>query len=479
METQSQPKQPDQAHTASSHESLERKIDLRISEDTVQRLFYFTIVTAVFFTGFAFTSLDFLRLYVPDLDVMANLWPRVAYNALPLLALAAYIKKSRRSPVIKVYFWLVSFCLIFCAAAMIHVWPIALQGNTEVMLYVNATNTTLFAAVAMMLSLSWQRSIVALMIIGCFVWAPIAFVCFHGGSTVAGRVITGDNVFLGIGSFVLGIAFHQVRRKLVVYELEKQEEASRFLGPIVSKAIFEDREKLFQSLSIKGFVISIDIRDSTELQKEYGQRWLEFRKDYFARVSKAVSKYGGHIQKTVGDCHVINFGVMDEYVDLSDIPGIEADEARAEERRLQRASDSAFGCLGEIFSGFQDLAQRHFEGKNIRLGAGMDKGVVERSVQGDSDTLLELDVNGDPVNCCSRLQEYSKALHKSFSSEASLLVISPFASDYLRDVSDFRRVSTLENPIRNYPSIRWVLVKEFRSAKSASESGSGQFRQAA
>jgi class 3 adenylate cyclase len=91
----------------------------------------------------------------------------------------------------------------------------------------------------------------------------------------------------------------------------------------------------------------------------------------------------------------------------------------------------------------------------------MDKGMVERGVQGNQNQ-LELDVNGDPVNCSNRLQEYGKQIRSRFTPRSSLLVISPFASDYLKDYDAFTRIHTADYPVRNYHGqIKWVLVREY------------------
>jgi class 3 adenylate cyclase len=318
----------------------------------------------------------------------------------------------------------------------------------------------------MMLSLPIRDSIYAVLIIGTLVWGPLFFIAFHSGNTMIGKTILNDTLFLGISAFVFGTSIYKFRYMIAALEIKHEIQASKFLGPAVTRAIFEDSEGIFQEKRLRGFIVNLDIRDSTELQKTHGTNWLTFRKDYFALVSKVVSKHKGYIQKTAGDGHIINFGVMDDVVDLSGIPNIETEEARAEHARLERASNSAMACLDELFIEFFRVVAKHFGDESVRLGGGIDKGWVERGVQGDRQTSMELDVNGDSVNCSARLQEYSKAVRGQFDAESSLLVLSPFASDYIPadKLILYKRIETTRNPIRNYANIRWVLVREFKKS---------------
>ena len=290
--------------------------------------------------------------------------------------------------------------------------------------------------------------------------------------------VLNDSLIAFAASIFLSRSVDKLRCSLAKLELEKETEASKFLGPVLSKAIFENEAQRLKHIRCQGLVISIDIRDSTELQKKYRADWLTFRREYFAVASRLVGKHSGYIQKTVGDAHVINFGVMDYGVDLSDIPGIETDLARAEERRIVRASENAFSFLEEFFTETGRLATRHFPKDRVLLGAGIDRGILERGIQGDATQSLELDVNGDAVNCSSRLQEYSKIFLKDFP-ESSILVVSPYAADFLNDLRHFKRIPTLSNPIRNYSLIKWVLVRSFEQRESKTDGGTGEIRLAA
>jgi class 3 adenylate cyclase len=280
---------------------------------------------------------------------------------------------------------------------------------------------------------------------------------------VAVTSITGDLVLMLSGSIFFGNTIYKLRKSIAVRELENQEYASRFLGPAVSRAIFEENREILKTEKKIGFILMIDIRDSTKLVQESPQKWLSFQAAYFKAVAAIVKKHGGYIQKTQGDCHVINFGVVEYHPDLSDIAGLEEELARAEERRLKQVSDRVFACADEIFDVGMKLGVEIVGEKGVCFGGGVDKGLVEKRVQGDEAAFLELEVNGDAVHCAARLQDHSKKIRAELCPQDSILLVSPFASDYLTDLSGMQRISALDNPIRNYPGIKWVLAKVYKN----------------
>ena len=438
-----------------------------VLEDSVARAVIFSYFLVPVFTLYGITSIDFLAQFNPSITLWLNLWPRFLLNSLPIGFLGLIISKVNWSYRNKLFAWILGFSVIFHIGAWIHVWPLAISGKPVVLAYVNAANTYLFAFLYVVVSPPIRYVGLFTAVLFTVFIAPLFVLAYWCGDMVIFKLLVNDSVFTIMSGTVICSMVQTIRVKLAVLEMHRQEDASKFLGPVVSKAIFQDREDLLGTKKKRGFVVSIDIRDSTELQKAYKDRWLDLQTSYFSLVTRSVAKHNGYIQKTIGDCHVINFGVMDEDADPSDIPGIETEVATAEDRRLQRASDSAFKCMDEIFSQFSKVTENLFPEVAIRLGGGMDKGIVERKIQGDQSLLLELDVNGEAVNCCSRLQEYSKEIRSQFDLDSSLFVISPFAADYvnLKQMTGFKKLSTQEKQIRNFPNIRWVLVREFKSLK--------------
>lgn len=85
---------------------------------------------------------------------------------------------------------------------------------------------------------------------------------------------------------------------------------------------------------------------------------------------------------------------------------------------------------------------------------------------------MELDIWGDRVNCASRLQDFSKALLDKYEKDSSLLVVSPFAGDFLEDQTEFKTCYMKDSGVKDFPGIKWVLVKEYPYyIKAKNESG--------
>ena len=445
------------------NQDKKKRLALVTESDAVERCISISYILSFLFGFYAFSSLIFIQKFDPSVTLWSNLWPRLLFNSLPLFLLGRYLTKSKKQPADKLLIWITAFSCILHVAAWIYIWPIALTKTAEVLTYVHAANVYLIAIVFAGISPPkfhlWKFAAVLSLL---FLF-PFGVVTYFAGDTTIGQVIGNDLVSVLVSIYFLSRLIEKLRYKLAKIEMEREEEASKFLGPFLSRAIFKDEHERLRKVYCKGFIICMDLRDSTDLQQKYGKDWFTFRRKYFELVSKLVMKHGGYIQKTVGDCHVINFGVMDYGIDLTDIPGIQDELDRADERRLERASNAAFSFLDEFFPQFEALGYGSFP-EGVRIGAGIDKGLVERAVQGDSHN-LEIDVNGDPVNCSSRLQEYSKYIFNMVKSDSSILVVSPFASDYLQDLQQFKKVMTEANPIRNYQKIKWVLVKDYASQK--------------
>lgn len=433
--------------------------------EVLERAQFLSFFFAIVFGAYAFTSIEFIQKFSPSTTLIANFIERLFLHVIPFLCLGQFLKCSKISDIKKFIIWSISYSLLLFSAGLVFIWPIALNGNPEIMPYIQSANNYLFSFPYVVLAPPGIFLYLFTGIISIIFVLPLFVVTYLSGDMVIFKLVMNDSVFTIISGIIMSKLIDSLRTKIAVLEEERNDVAKKFLGPVVSEAIYEKKSWLLKKIRCKGFVVSIDIRDSTELSKKYQEKWLDFRSQYFSAVGRLVLRYHGHVQKTIGDCHIINFGIMNEDRDLSDIPGLEHELALSEDRRLQDASRDAFQCLEGIVTEFQELASQCFPSDALRLGAGIDKGQLERAIHGDSSAMLELDINGDPVNCCSRLQDYSKELVTNFDSGSSLLVISPFASDYLPDLSCYRKVETISKPIRNYPQMKWILVREFKQAK--------------
>ncbi len=439
---------------------LHQTIELKYVEATLKRLEYLSYAAIVAFVNYGIVSHQFIRVFRPEITLWDNLWPRLAFNALPLIFLGKLTKLTRVPPSMRLYLWCAGFCGVFDAAAAVYVWPIALSGRPEIMLYVGAANATVFGIFALTTAPS-PRMAPKLFLIQVFaLWVPLLSVAYFAGNTLIFNTVANDTVSLALVTLLMGIFLSKPLRKVIAVEMKNQSEASKFLGPVISRAVFEGREEGLLRQKRRGFFLSIDIRGSTEACKVDMEAWIRLRTAYFHEVSIIVKSNGGYIHKTVGDHHLISFAIMDDLEDLSEISGLEHEINQAEERRLHYWSHKAMAAAEQVAVTFHRLSDKEFPGYNMRIGLGLDKGLVERGVQGTGLT-QELDVTGNAVNCATRLEEYTKVIQSKAAPSSSLLVMSPFASDYLDSFSGLKKVSAIEHPVRNFPGIKWVLLKEF------------------
>lgn len=454
-----------------SNQNLPKKqaaaIQAALLDDSVRRATIFSFLLVIVFTAYGFTSYDFLIRFRPSLSLWGNLWQRILLNSLPMLSLGLYLRYANASNQFKIIVWMLCFCIVFHVGAWINVWPILLEGKPSILTYVHAANVYLFAFCYIFVSppgryLWLFTGLLFLLFVG-----PLFVIGYVGNDPVILKLTINDTLFTVISGLAGSQMIQSLRKKLARFEIEKEEQAEKFLGPIVSEAIYGNRSELLSDWRGVALVATLDIRESTELQHKHGAVWLEFRRAYFNAVSGIVSKHQGYIQKTVGDSHIIDFGILDYQPDLSDIPGLEGELASAEERRLKKARDNAFTALTEIYEDFIRLSNEFFPGEKLCLGGGVDEGMVERHLQGDFKHRIELDVNGVPVNCSARLQEYSKRVLIAEGITESILVVSPSASSGIGPINaeTYIRFQTGENPIRNFSEIAWVMYRVFLTQK--------------
>ncbi len=427
--------------------------------DSVERAATLAKLLSIPFLLYSINSIDFIRRFEPGVSFAANFWPRMLAGSLPLLLLGWFTRRSALRDTAKLLLWITGFSLILHASAWIHIWSIALHRDGTILTYAQPANVFLAAIVFATIAPPRRMLVYFSLIFALLFELPLCWIAYQSHDEVVFTTVLSDTLCSLAYSILIGLTVNRLRERIAMLEFEKEREASRFLGPVVSKAIFHGDGGMLERVRCVGFVISVDIRESTELMQRHGDHWLNYRREYFKLVTRLAARHSGYIQKTVGDCHVINFGIMDYGEDLSDLPGIEAEIERAEERRLQRASDHAFAFVQELFVANHQMSARELQGETVLLGAGIDKGWVERGLQGDEAQNVELDVNGNPVNCCSRLQEYSKELRQRHHWSASVLVVSPYATDHLPHFEQFIRLSTAEHPVRNFPGIHWILVR--------------------
>jgi len=134
-------------------------------------------------------------------------------------------------------------------------------------------------------------------------------------------------------------------------------------------------------------VFFVDIRGFTTLsENKEPEEIVELLNDHFSRVTDAVIKYGGHLNKFVGDEAMAIFGA----------PVKDPDHA-----------ESAVRAALEIQKAIADGNRRQPGRTSFRVGVGINSGEVVAGNLG-SDKRMEYTVIGDNVNVASRLTSIAR-----------------------------------------------------------------------
>lgn len=447
---------------------FESQVQRRMGAEFVVRLSRYSYLVAIVLTVYGVASYDFLRLFDPTITLVGNLWPRFVFNGLPMAALGLFFHfkwKKTWSVDLAGYLWMLIFGLVFAIAGTIHVWPLALKGHPGVMFHLNAANNVLFAVTFSVLAIPLRMLPGMLSLFALLVASPVLLVVAAGGDAGMFRTFVNDLLFCLASAVGVGLFLNGVYRRKADLEFRLETRAAQFLGPVLSQAVFQEKAELLKTRVQRGFILSLDVRDSTRLMQKYRDKWEDFRADYFATVVEAVENSRGYIHKTIGDGHLISFGVMEDRFGERSTASL-TPEFPAESQRLDYFFERAIECSERVFRAFREVSERHFPSETMKIGAGLDRGPLEIGLVGKEGVQMELDIGGDAINCATRLQDHSKALALEFAPDDFLLVISPFASDHIsesvRTRHVFRKIDLDALKVRNYERISWVNVMASR-----------------
>ncbi len=452
-------------------ESAKKKlVDQRLLADSIRRATTLCYAFSIMFTLFSVSIVPVLKTFDENVQYFESFCLRLLFTTIPWVALGQFLSRSKKSDIVKLCIFAVAQGLIFHASGVIDIWRVAIQISPSMMLGVHGINTQYIIVILSFVAVP-IRLLATYFVLFSFSTMPGLFYVLltTRDGFVQTTVLndTGLAMLAGsLGSYLLSKIYFKLRK----LDLERETEASKFLGKDLHSAIFEDRKDLLDEKLAKGFVLFLDIRDSSKLTREFGDKWTAFLKEWMSTAPEVIQQFHGKLLKTGGDSLLVTFGVFEEDVDLSDIPGLEREVASAEERRWKQLTQNAVNCSDRLAVKFQRLAAKHFPDQVLRIGIGIDRGKVWKGVRGN-DFKKELDIWGDSVNCASRLESYTKALVPQFSDGASILVMSPYAVDYLESFSGYVKVET-HSEIKDFNGIRWVLAKEFK-ASSANENRPG------
>lgn len=237
-------------------------------------------------------------------------------------------------------------------------------------------------------------------------WGFLAVIAIAGLSLVVASWIFNAQGFIlplasaWVGMAVLtpvGLAARYARERILRSETEAERAQvmdifSRFVSADVADEMWKHRGQ--SSLAGENRTVSIiftDIRNFTTLsESEPSDRVVQWLNDYFGRMNDIVERFGGHINKYIGDGLMIVFGAP---IDRGDI-----EEARA-------AVECGLAMLAEV-----ERMNDDWKGTGrplVKIGCGIHTGSATCGVVG-SERRLEYTVIGDTVNLSARLESTTK-----------------------------------------------------------------------
>jgi adenylate cyclase len=179
----------------------------------------------------------------------------------------------------------------------------------------------------------------------------------------------------------LAAAFDQMGEDLWKNSL-MQKSFGKYVGPEVLEMIMANPEKTWlKGLRNEATIFFADVRGFTQYsEKKEPEAVIEELNEYFEIASKAIVRYGGYIDKLIGDAVLGVFGV----------PVYRKDH-------VERAVRAAIYLQNEL-----NKASKNDNKLLVSVGIGIDSGVIVSGNIG-SQVKMEYTVIGDTVNVASRL----------------------------------------------------------------------------
>ncbi len=246
------------------------------------------------------------------------------------------------------------------------------------------------------LAVFWIRAWGALVAVALIAVLALALASWAFNSY--GLILPLASTWFGIGLLtLLGLGAHYAREQALLEEKEAESvQVMDIFSRCVSREVAEELWRRRGQVSLSGerrivTVIFTDIRGFTsKSEKVSSEEVVEWLNDYFGRMHRVVTSFGGHINKFLGDGLMIVFGAP---VDRTDVW-----EARA-------AVDCGLAMLAEVERINEEWKAK--ERPDIAIGVGINTGEAHCGVIG-AEQRLEYTLIGDTVNLASRLESATK-----------------------------------------------------------------------
>lgn len=434
----------------------------KLGKGAVYRARALSLSFSLAFTLYGVSSLSTIQRFDSTVTLFSNVWPRVLLNGIPYLCLGLYFGDWEKNIALKMWLWAILFPILFTFACLVNVWPIIYDGHPDLYLYVHGANVIVILMGLILVSPPPKFLAITIASLVIFFILPLAFVFNHIGDFFTLKYVMNDFSYAIPLAAMAAYQNYSLRFKLAKEDVRNKHSVQKFVGNLVTDAIFENRDELLKNRSAEGFLLALDVRGFTKLMKSDNQNQARQLMDkYHNLVATFIGGSSGFIHKTHGDGHLISFGLMNEQADLSGIPGLFEEEKVASLRRNKEIVKNAIITCEKIIDAFFRLKNEFGIGQNIQIGAAIDFGVVEMKIKGDARVRLEFDFDGIPVIRCVRLENHTKFLSKTVSPDNSYLILSKSAVNFVENLTEFQKLDTTANPVRDFPEEDIIYYRTF------------------
>ncbi len=195
----------------------------------------------------------------------------------------------------------------------------------------------------------------------------------------------------GISSYIAMAVANAGLTKKIAKEIKMQAQFERLLSPSIVKQLVSGKLSIGEAGELRDVTIMfVDIRGFTRMsQKTSPKNVVKLLNDYFERVVQIIFKYGGTVDKFMGDGVMVLFGAP--------LP-------------MQQQTDAAVSCALEIQAMLGTWNKERIKHKQslIPVGIGINSGEVVVGAIGSSKT-MQYTCIGNAVNIASRLTSVAKA----------------------------------------------------------------------
>ncbi len=145
-------------------------------------------------------------------------------------------------------------------------------------------------------------------------------------------------------------------------------------------------------------------------------------------------------------------------------------------RKTQRLVQVALEMFEELIVKYEKLKQRYDISDYLKIGAALASGVIEIQIQGDEKYHQEVNIVGESIVKCVRLEAYTKFLMNQVSPDSSMLILSPEVVEKLEiDLKYNIRTWNIygnEQSVRDYPDLKKIYYMVWVPATSQSQRSS-------